>query len=268
MPQAVRFNEYGDIDVLEVVEVPRPVPGAGQVLVEVKAAAINPGEAAIRGGAFADRWPATFPSGQGSDLAGVVAEVGPGVTRVAAGDEVIGVHRRPRQSRPARPRRGRRTSRPARPASPGRWPVPSTWPGRRRTRPSGRCPSQPGDDAWSCRPRRVGSARSPCSWPGTPAPRSSAWPARPTTTGSPATAWSRSPTATGSPTGSGTPRTAGWTRSSTPSAAATSTSRSSSGSRRSASTRSSTPRPWRGTASRRTATRPRARPRCSRNSPR
>jgi NADPH:quinone reductase-like Zn-dependent oxidoreductase len=90
MPQAVRYNEYGDIDVLEVVEVPRPEPGAGQVLVEVKAAAINPGEAAIRKGVFAERWPSTFPSGQGSDLAGVVAEAGPGVTGIAAGDEVIG----------------------------------------------------------------------------------------------------------------------------------------------------------------------------------
>jgi NADPH:quinone reductase-like Zn-dependent oxidoreductase len=90
MPQAVRFNEYGNVDVLEVVEIPRPVPGAGQVVVEVEAAAINPGEAAIRAGTFAERWPATFPSGQGSDLAGVVAEVGPDVAGVAAGDEVIG----------------------------------------------------------------------------------------------------------------------------------------------------------------------------------
>lgn len=90
MPQAVRFNEYGDVDVLEVVEVPRPVPGAGQVLVEVRAAAVNPGEAAIRAGVFAEQWPSTFPSGQGSDLAGVVAEVGDGVTGVAPGDEVIG----------------------------------------------------------------------------------------------------------------------------------------------------------------------------------
>ena len=90
MPQAVRFDEYGDVDVLRVVEVPRPVPGAGQVLVEVRAAAINPGEAAIRSGAFAELWPTTFPSGQGSDLAGVVAAVGPGVAGVAVGDEVIG----------------------------------------------------------------------------------------------------------------------------------------------------------------------------------
>jgi NADPH:quinone reductase-like Zn-dependent oxidoreductase len=90
MPKAVRFDGYGGIDVLHVADVARPVPGAGQVLVEVKAAAINPGEANIREGYYRDRWPATFPSGQGSDLAGVVAEVGPGVDRVAVGDEVIG----------------------------------------------------------------------------------------------------------------------------------------------------------------------------------
>jgi len=90
MPKAVRFDEYGGIDVLHVAEVARPVPGAGQVLVEVKAAAVNPGEAYVREGRYHDRWPATFPSGQGSDLAGVVAEVGPGVDRVAVGDEIIG----------------------------------------------------------------------------------------------------------------------------------------------------------------------------------
>ena len=90
MPKAVRFDEYGGIDVLRVVEVPRPVPGPGQVLVEVKAAAVNPGEMAIREGVFAQRWPATFPSGEGSDLAGLVAQLGAGVDRFAVGDEVIG----------------------------------------------------------------------------------------------------------------------------------------------------------------------------------
>jgi NADPH:quinone reductase-like Zn-dependent oxidoreductase len=90
MPQAVRFERYGGIDVLQVVEVPRPVAGRGQVLVRVKAAGINPGEAAIRAGLVHDRWPATFPSGQGSDLAGVIDEIGDGVTDVAVGDEVIG----------------------------------------------------------------------------------------------------------------------------------------------------------------------------------
>jgi NADPH:quinone reductase-like Zn-dependent oxidoreductase len=76
--------------VLKVVEVDRPSPGPGKVLVRVKAAGINPGEASIRSGVYADRWPATFPSGQGSDLAGIVEEVGPAVTTVAVGEEVIG----------------------------------------------------------------------------------------------------------------------------------------------------------------------------------
>ena len=88
--KAVRFDGYGGIDVLKVVDVPKPVPGPGQVLVQVKAAGINPGEAKIREGLLRARWPATFPSGEGSDLAGVVAETGPGVTNWSAGDEVIG----------------------------------------------------------------------------------------------------------------------------------------------------------------------------------
>jgi NADPH:quinone reductase-like Zn-dependent oxidoreductase len=88
--KAVRFEAYGGIDVLKVVDVPRPVPGPGQVLVQVKAAGINPGEAKIHDGLLDSRWPATFPSGQGSDLAGIVAETGPGVTGVQVGAEVIG----------------------------------------------------------------------------------------------------------------------------------------------------------------------------------
>ena len=88
--KAVRFDEYGGINVLKVVDVPRPVPAAGQVLVQVKAAGINPGEAKIREGLMHARWPATFPSGEGSDLAGIVAETGPGVTSFSAGEEVIG----------------------------------------------------------------------------------------------------------------------------------------------------------------------------------
>ncbi|MBA2393441.1 MAG: NADP-dependent oxidoreductase [Ktedonobacteraceae bacterium] len=90
MPKAVRFDRYGEIDVLQVVDVEQPVPGSGQALVHVKAAGINPGEASIRRGVFATQWPATFPSGQGSDLAGVVAAVGEGVQGFAVGDEVIG----------------------------------------------------------------------------------------------------------------------------------------------------------------------------------
>jgi NADPH:quinone reductase-like Zn-dependent oxidoreductase len=88
--RAVRLERYGGPEVLEVVEVEDPTPGPGQVLVRVKAAGINPGEVSIREGLLADRWPATFPSGQGSDLAGVVERVAPGVDGWGPSAEVIG----------------------------------------------------------------------------------------------------------------------------------------------------------------------------------
>jgi NADPH:quinone reductase-like Zn-dependent oxidoreductase len=88
--QAVRFDTYGDVDVLRVVDVDTPEPGEGEVRVRVAAAGINPGEAAIRRGLLHERWPATFPSGEGSDFAGRVDAVGPGVGAWAVGDEVLG----------------------------------------------------------------------------------------------------------------------------------------------------------------------------------
>jgi NADPH2:quinone reductase len=88
--RAVRFDQYGDRDVLYIadLEVPRPAPG--EALVQVRAASINPGEASIRKGLLDARWPASFPSGQGTDLAGVVTAVGDGSTEFAPGDEVLG----------------------------------------------------------------------------------------------------------------------------------------------------------------------------------
>ena len=88
--RAVRFDRYGDRDELYVADVDMPSPGPGEVVVEVRAAGINPGEAAIRTGAMQDMFPATFPSGEGSDLAGVVTAIGPGVTEFSVGDEVLG----------------------------------------------------------------------------------------------------------------------------------------------------------------------------------
>jgi NADPH2:quinone reductase len=88
--RAVRFDRYGGTEVLYLAEIPVPTPAAGEVLVAVRAAGINPGEATIRSGAMHERFPATFPSGQGSDLAGVVAALGEGVTDFAVGDEVLG----------------------------------------------------------------------------------------------------------------------------------------------------------------------------------
>jgi NADPH:quinone reductase-like Zn-dependent oxidoreductase len=79
--RAVRFDRYGGRQVLYVDHAPVPESGPGGVLVRVKAAGINPGQAAIRSGAPAASFPATFPSGQGGDFAGVV---------VGTGAEVLG----------------------------------------------------------------------------------------------------------------------------------------------------------------------------------
>jgi NADPH:quinone reductase-like Zn-dependent oxidoreductase len=92
--KAVQFDSYGGIDVLEVRDVPRPLPGAGEVLVQVKATGIVISEAALRSGAVQNIFPLTFPSGEGSDLAGVVTELGSGVSEFAVGDEVIGFSNR------------------------------------------------------------------------------------------------------------------------------------------------------------------------------
>jgi NADPH:quinone reductase-like Zn-dependent oxidoreductase len=88
--RAVRFERYGGTEELQVTEVPRPRATPGRVVVRVMAAALNPGEASIRRGLMHDRWPAHFPEGEGSDLAGVVTEAGEGVTSVSPGDEVLG----------------------------------------------------------------------------------------------------------------------------------------------------------------------------------
>jgi NADPH:quinone reductase-like Zn-dependent oxidoreductase len=90
MARAVRFEQYGGIDVLQVVDVDPPRPQAGQLVVRMRAAAINPGEASIREGRMHERFPATFPSGQGTDLAGTVEEVGEGVSAWSPGHEVLG----------------------------------------------------------------------------------------------------------------------------------------------------------------------------------
>jgi NADPH:quinone reductase-like Zn-dependent oxidoreductase len=90
MSKAVQFDDYGGVEVLEVRDVARPEPGPDQVLVAVRAAGINPSEGKIRAGVVREIFSATFPSGEGSDLAGVVEEVGTDVKDVAVGDEVIG----------------------------------------------------------------------------------------------------------------------------------------------------------------------------------
>jgi NADPH:quinone reductase-like Zn-dependent oxidoreductase len=88
--RAVRFDRYGGVDELYVADVPVPGAGPGEVVVAVRAAGLNPGETPIREGRFHEMWPATFPSGQGTDFAGTVHEVGPDVADVAVGEDVVG----------------------------------------------------------------------------------------------------------------------------------------------------------------------------------
>ena len=88
--RAVRFDHYGDVDVLDVREVEDPQAAPGRVLVEVRAAGTNPGEIAIREGRLDARFPATFPSGEGTDLAGVVRVLERGADSFAVGEEVLG----------------------------------------------------------------------------------------------------------------------------------------------------------------------------------
>ncbi|MEV8454894.1 NADP-dependent oxidoreductase [Streptomyces sp. NPDC052095] len=88
--RAVEFAEYGGPEVLRVVDREVPRPGPGQVLVEVRAAGVNPLDWRLRSGAVAEMMPVEFPFVPGGDVAGVVAEAGADVTGFAAGDAVFG----------------------------------------------------------------------------------------------------------------------------------------------------------------------------------
>jgi len=88
--KAVQYDHFGHVDVLKIVELPKPSANKDEVLVKVKTAGINPGESSIREGFLQKQFPSTFPSGQGTDFAGIVETAGEGVTDFKAGDEVIG----------------------------------------------------------------------------------------------------------------------------------------------------------------------------------
>jgi len=87
--KAARIHNFGSPDVVMVEDVPRPVPAAGELLVRVVAAGVGPWDALIREGK--SKVSPSPPLTLGSDLSGVVAEVGPGVTGFSKGDQVFGV---------------------------------------------------------------------------------------------------------------------------------------------------------------------------------
>jgi NADPH:quinone reductase-like Zn-dependent oxidoreductase len=89
--KAVRIHKYGGPEVLHYEDAPRPEPQAGEVLVRVHAAGVNPIDWNVREGHMKDFWPHKFPLILGWDLSGVVEELGGGVSRFKIGDEVYSV---------------------------------------------------------------------------------------------------------------------------------------------------------------------------------
>src|SRR5580658_3474698 len=86
MMKAIRVHEFGGPEVLKYEEIPTPQPEAGQVLVKIRAAGVNPYDTYMRSGTYAIKPP--LPYTPGSDAAGLVEAVGAGVTTVKPGDRV------------------------------------------------------------------------------------------------------------------------------------------------------------------------------------
>jgi NADPH:quinone reductase-like Zn-dependent oxidoreductase len=89
--EAIFFEQFGGPEVLQLGDIGEPHAGPGQVRIAVRAAGVNPMDHAIRNGYLAQVFPTTFPAIPGNEAAGVVDEVGKGVTGVAVGDEVLGI---------------------------------------------------------------------------------------------------------------------------------------------------------------------------------
>jgi NADPH:quinone reductase-like Zn-dependent oxidoreductase len=89
--RAVQFSAYGPPGVVEVADVAAPHAGPGEIRVTVRASGISPGEIRLRSGSVRDAVAVEFPFRTGFDAAGVVDEVGDGVTGVAMGDSVFGM---------------------------------------------------------------------------------------------------------------------------------------------------------------------------------
>jgi NADPH:quinone reductase-like Zn-dependent oxidoreductase len=88
--RAAAFTSPGGPDVLRVLDLPDPTPAAGQVLIRIRAAGVQPYDCAVRAGWLPAGVPPTFPRIPGNEFAGVVAALGPGVSGVAVGAEVLG----------------------------------------------------------------------------------------------------------------------------------------------------------------------------------
>jgi NADPH:quinone reductase-like Zn-dependent oxidoreductase len=89
--KAVVLHEYGGPDKLKYEDVPDPVANEGQVVVRMAATSVNPIDYKMRSGAAKDHFPLEFPAILGRDIAGIVRELGPGVTQFKPGDKVMGI---------------------------------------------------------------------------------------------------------------------------------------------------------------------------------
>ncbi|MEV0263977.1 zinc-binding dehydrogenase [Streptomyces sp. NPDC050617] len=89
--RALTFATYGPPSVLEVADMPEPHAGPGQIRVAVRASGVTPSDCGLRAGKFRDMMPVSLPHVLGVDAAGVVDEVGTGVTDVRPGDAVFGI---------------------------------------------------------------------------------------------------------------------------------------------------------------------------------
>ena len=87
--KAVRYHSYGDSDVLVYEDADRPAAGAGQVVVKVAGTAFNPLDVAIRAGFVQQMFPVAFPHIPNYDVAGIITDVGEGVSGWSAGDPVV-----------------------------------------------------------------------------------------------------------------------------------------------------------------------------------
>jgi alcohol dehydrogenase len=89
--RAARIESFGGPEMLRVADVPAPAVGPGQVLVDVWGSSINPVDIAVRSGWMAEFVPLALPLTSGTDIAGIVSDVGEGVADLALGDAVYGV---------------------------------------------------------------------------------------------------------------------------------------------------------------------------------
>ncbi len=88
--KAAQISDYGDASVLQINAVEVPSVSTGKVKIEVHASSINPFDTIVREGYVKDVMPLSLPATLGGDVAGIVTEIGEGVTTVAVGDKVYG----------------------------------------------------------------------------------------------------------------------------------------------------------------------------------